>query len=255
MRNGIHFIYYGKGYLMANVLMSSGKKKYTKQPFLDYPQQIFDSMMYNTQLDPQKEQDFQSWSADRSNALGRDVMRDQSDYDLRGDFIGGSGLDGRGHGSDVGKKPNHPTFSESSKYSTAGQEGGRWSEGDNGQQYFTPSPHMMQDGERMNNLQSYLLDREKGVNLLSPYIAQPKQPDAPKNRLRNTEAIISDGDGSDLLIHTWPQQVRSQYLKHTQDEGNNALSAKQWSKANPEYFKGTSLGMSNDPLRYLLPSR
>jgi len=79
---------------------------------------------YNTPLSSTQEKDFQGWMKSQS----RDVSKDFFDYDLRGDWLQGAARDERGHGTDVFKKPNHPTFSEQSKYhGVDGNVGGVWS--------------------------------------------------------------------------------------------------------------------------------
>lgn len=140
----------------------------------------------NTQLNPMQEQEFQSWAQQRSLQLGRNVMNDLGDYDLRADFLAGKGLDPvTKHGSDIGKKPNHPTFSTGSKYSHLGQLGGRWTDDPgtlNGLPvagHFVPSPGMFADEARMNQLLAYMHNAEAptkdraGSLFLSPYIARP----------------------------------------------------------------------------------
>lgn len=122
----------------------------------------------NTQLTPMQERDFQVWADKRSKMLGRNVLNDLSDYDLRADFLASGGLDARGHGSDIGKKPNHPTFSTGSKYSTKGREGGAWTNNS-----FIPSTDMMKDEKRMRLLALYMKMNEPDQKFMSPYIANP----------------------------------------------------------------------------------
>lgn len=84
---------------------------------------------YDTKLPADKELQFQAWKAMHApNDSGRD-------YDLRGAFAAGvkpetSGPD-KGHFPDTFKKPNHPTFSNESKYATGenAAKAGHW-EGD-----------------------------------------------------------------------------------------------------------------------------
>ena len=66
-------------------------------------------------------------------------MGDLRDYDLRGAWRADpSSLSSNGHLSDRWKKPNHPTFSSESKYSSASTPGGNWV-GANGGWTFVPS--------------------------------------------------------------------------------------------------------------------
>lgn len=54
------------------------------------------------------------------------------------------------HYSDLGKLPNHPTFSDESKYSSKKYRGGTWSVNDKGQDVFTLSEDMMKSGAGKN---------------------------------------------------------------------------------------------------------
>lgn len=69
---------------------------------------------YDTKLTPSEEQEFRRWKA-------KYAPRDSGyDYDLRGAFKEGLRPDARtGHWPDKYKKPNHPTFSNESKYATS----------------------------------------------------------------------------------------------------------------------------------------
>lgn len=80
---------------------------------------------FNTKMTPEKEGDYQLWLADQSKARGRDMSKDHYDYDMRGYFNAGKGLnETEGHFPDTFKKPNHPTFSNESQYHGAPKPGG-----------------------------------------------------------------------------------------------------------------------------------
>lgn len=64
------------------------------------------------------------------------------DYDYGADGT----ADVRGHYSDKGKLPNHPTFSDESMYSGDKYRGGVWSTDDRGNDVFTPSVDMINSG-------------------------------------------------------------------------------------------------------------
>lgn len=99
----------------------------TKDP-LDY------SDRFNTKLSPEDEAKFQEWQK-ANPRLGNTY-----DYDSRGFWKAGAEQADNGHGSDQWKKPNHPTFSDQSQYSTAENgKGGSWSKDDDGHDVFTPS--------------------------------------------------------------------------------------------------------------------
>lgn len=87
------------------------------------------------------------------------------------DYSKAGKLDGRGHSSDAGKLPWHPTFSTQSKYSTNDNLGGTWGEKYNSEgrlvQTYTPSHEMI----RSNNtagLAEYMVNQERGTELLVP---------------------------------------------------------------------------------------
>lgn len=110
------------------------------------------SNKYNTQLTPEQEQVFQLWAANMSNKLGRDILNDLYDYDMRGAFLDGLTPDGNLHWSDKFKKPNHPTFSDGSIYHNVdGYKGGHWSKDEHGSFVFTPSDNMVYSDEDRKN--------------------------------------------------------------------------------------------------------
>lgn len=76
---------------------------------------------FETQLSGVEEQTFQNWKAVHA-------PKDSGmDYDLRGAFKAGLKPGPDGHWPDTYKKPNHPTFSDESIYSSlAGTKPGRW---------------------------------------------------------------------------------------------------------------------------------
>lgn len=92
---------------------------------------------YNTKLSYEEEAQFQKWA----KMEGRD--KDVYDYDIRGAWkelkTGKMSEDERGHLGDKYKKPNHPTFSDQSKYNGIdGYVGGTWSE-ENGKTVYRVS--------------------------------------------------------------------------------------------------------------------
>ncbi len=86
---------------------------------------------FNTQLTAREEALFMEW------AVHTNRVRDLYNYDLRGAWLELSGgtmsEDARGHLGDKYKKPNHPTFSDQSKYAKDMPErAGKWSTGAHG---------------------------------------------------------------------------------------------------------------------------
>jgi hypothetical protein len=91
---------------------------------------------FNTKLSADDETKFEEWQ--KSNPR----LGNTYDYDARGFWKDGAKTADNGHGSDAYKKPNHPTFSDQSQYSTsANGTGGQWSKDDSGHDVFTPSDH------------------------------------------------------------------------------------------------------------------
>lgn len=119
---------------------------------------------YNTKLSPGEESSFQDWLKTNSKTVGKDLSRDLSDYDLRGQFKETQGAPVEpGHGTDKWKKPNHPTFSNESVYhGKEGLEGGTWGNGT-----FTPGKTNLQQWS-VPELQNYFKTIEPDVNLVLP---------------------------------------------------------------------------------------
>lgn len=84
------------------------------------------------------------------------------DYDYSKD----QSVDGRGHNSDAGKLPNHPTFSDQSDYANEKTPGGHWGN-KNGKDTYTPSVQMVTDG-RAAGLGRYMKRVEPRVKLEAP---------------------------------------------------------------------------------------
>ena len=88
---------------------------------------------YNTKLSKAEEEKFQTWAEENGRAA------DLENYDLRGWWKQNGKQDSRGHFTDEFKKPNHPTFSDESKYNGVdGFKGGAWGKAGE-KDTFTPS--------------------------------------------------------------------------------------------------------------------
>lgn len=89
---------------------------------------------FNTVLPADAERAFEAWKAQHA-------PRDSgADYDLRGAFKEGLQPGADAHWSDEFKKPNHPTFSDQSRYAPYGAPG-RWSGDWNpATRVYTPPP-------------------------------------------------------------------------------------------------------------------
>ena len=88
------------------------------------------STAFDTKLTPQQEAEFQKW---KSQYAPKDSGYD---YDYRGAYLDGlKPSETNGHWSDKYKKPNHPTFSNESKYAKdMPQLAGHW----DGETYIPP---------------------------------------------------------------------------------------------------------------------
>ena len=92
---------------------------------------------YNTDLGDLEESAYQIYLDYQNRERGRDLDWDQGAYDGRGFWRSGASLGSNGHATDTYKKPNHPTFSNESKYADQYNPGGVWSP--NKPYTYTPS--------------------------------------------------------------------------------------------------------------------
>lgn len=117
---------------------------------------------FNTPLSPEEEAAFQKWAGKK--------IRDIYNYDLRGawrDISSGKVIpDERGHLPDTYKKPNHPTFSKESIYSTDDTPGGEWVEKNYKWQYIPSDTNLRYYSPQ--ELQDYFRTKEPDVRLLLP---------------------------------------------------------------------------------------
>jgi hypothetical protein len=84
---------------------------------------------FNTELNKEEQKEFNKWVTKESKRQGRDILMDRGAYDVQGFWKSGDykNMDEDNHGSDKWKKPNHPTFSNQSKYhGVDGFYGGNW---------------------------------------------------------------------------------------------------------------------------------
>lgn len=121
---------------------------------------------YNTALSPGDEQQFQAWAREK----GRE--RDVADYDLRGAWKANARQADNGHLPDTFKKPNHPTFSNESRYSGKdGNTGGRWIERKGGKWAFEPSDTNLRN-LTADELTAYFREAEPDAELRIPQHAR-----------------------------------------------------------------------------------
>ena len=120
------------------------------------------SALYNTKLTPKQEAEYQAW------ATAHHRQNDTYDYDMRGAWLGGAAQAENGHYPDTYKKPNHPTFSDQSKYNGVdGFIGGSWVGDDQNGWSFQASPSNLH-WQSPEQLQNYFKEREPTVKLLLP---------------------------------------------------------------------------------------
>lgn len=134
---------------------------------------------FNTKLTDEEERRFQEWAARQSQAAGRDVLMDLQDYDLRGQWKLENAPDfKRGqHGPDRFKKPNHPTFSDESIYSTAKTPGGKWVQMPDGGYEYHPSAAMLSSTHKnLDRMRQYFYNYEPDVTLVLPDGSRFKRP-------------------------------------------------------------------------------
>lgn len=115
---------------------------------------------FNTKLTDKEEAAYQKWAAEN----GR--QNDAYDYDMRGAWKEGVDQSENGHFPDTYKKPNHPTFSDESKYSDKDNKGGKWSKkGD--KDVFTPSDTNLKH-YKADELRNYFQTVEPTADLALP---------------------------------------------------------------------------------------
>ena len=153
---------------------------------------------YNTSLTKEEEEEFNKWAAKESKQQGRDILMDKGAYDIQGFWKSGDwkNRDADNHGTDLWKKPNHPTFSNQSKYHGAGGwYGGNWTE-DVGYQpskqtlnTYEPYYYDWLFGEEPNRPEYLDMSRYDGTNLPTPIVYQKGGPAKRFNtKLRGQEA-------------------------------------------------------------------
>lgn len=123
---------------------------------------------YNTKLSSGDEAKFQGWLK-QSGRTG-----DLRDYDMRGWWKNDKTQAANGHFSDEYKKPNHPTFSDESKYNGVdGNSGGHWGGTDDAPS-FTPSKSNLKN-LNADEMQDYFKRVEPTSELKLPASAADKR--------------------------------------------------------------------------------
>lgn len=134
---------------------------------------------YNTKLTKEEEKEFNKWAEKESKRQGRDILMDKGAYDIQGFWKSGDwkNMDADNHGNDTWKKPNHPTFSNQSKYhGVDGWYGGNWTE----EAGYQPSKQTLDTygfdyynwlfGEEPNRPEHLDMNRYDGENMGTPIV-------------------------------------------------------------------------------------
>lgn len=141
---------------------------------------------YNSPLSYDELTAFQNTVRRLSLGRNRDVAADMDDYDLQGAFLDGE-LRDDGHLTDRFKKPNHPTFSNESKYSNG--NGGEWERRDDGRWSFTAG----EDNHWSHReLFDYFRDIEPDAYLIYPPMIKNPERKETENALQN---VLQPRDG------------------------------------------------------------
>lgn len=119
---------------------------------------LFGGKSYDTLLEPAKETAFRAWAGNK--------IADTADYDLRGAWLANAQASSNGHLPDTYKKPNHPTFSDQSIYSTPGRQGGTWAGNDGNWSFWASQSNM--DQQSPLSLWDYFKKREPDATLILP---------------------------------------------------------------------------------------
>jgi len=137
-----------------------------------------DPKQFETKLSADQEEEFQRWLSEqnkRGNITDGDYKFYKENgygynYDFRAAYKQGlessiNEVDNMQHWGDIGKKPNHPTFSDESKYhKTSGYLGGSWQ----GEKYTPPSQQPSQPSEKSGTKPSVLVEQPIPVGVAAP---------------------------------------------------------------------------------------
>ena len=132
--------------------------------------------LFNTPLTPEQEAAYQAWGKQQAATRPdhRNPALDTYDYDMRGAWLSNAQAAANGHLPDTWKKPNEPTFSTQSKYSTPQMPGGAWGQQSDGTWTFTPSPFNLKMNSPEDLQRTWHRD-QPGSRLILP-MASPASP-------------------------------------------------------------------------------
>jgi len=181
------------------------------------PEMIFKEK-YNTPLTEEEKIKYDAWVTSESKRQGRDITMDLGAYDIQGFWKSGDymKMDEDNHGSDKWKKPNHPTFSNQSKYHNIdGYTGGTWAE-DGG---YTPSEYTRELYDK--NYYDRLFGREPNR---PEYLKLPKMQTAGET-VELEEGVIptkmtTDGYDLDEIVLSAPKRKKDTAFRDSDKDGN-----------------------------------
>ena len=197
------------------------------------PEMIFKEK-YNTPLTKEEKIEYDAWVAAESKRQGRDITWDLGTYDIQGFWKSGDHMkmDKDNHGSDKWKKPNHPTFSNQSKYHNVdGYVGGTWAE-DGG---YTPSDYTskLYDKNYYDRLFGREPNRPEYLKTLSvkTYVAPDPPKEQPKYGLVYKDRVLDFKDKivkGKTIVENPAEKIVNQYKEVLESDGfeiNNTLDA------------------------------
>ena len=229
--------------------------------------QTFDPSKYETKLSPEKEKEFNTWfdnqyHAGKINKGDYDFYKHNGygyDYDYRAAFLNNENAEKNGHWSDIGKKPNHQTFSVESKYNGVdGYQGGTW-EGDN---YIPPKKSGVEDendpiGTAYNNVNKSLNNvSDQYYNLQNSFqksdnttVSHPTMP------MSDISSRLNDLYHEKNSLAKTKSQIENVVNKTGLDVPDNVArnKVKQWVQSNPQNQNIDPDRFGIDELKQLAP--
>jgi hypothetical protein len=171
------YVFGGLKYETGGPVAKAVEKTLTIDPDAD-PETMFYGR-YNTPLTKREQEHFDNWAIKQSERQGRNILMDKGAYDIQGFWKAGDWkrMDADNHGTDTWKKPNHPTFSNHSRYHGAdGWYGGNWTEEAGYQPSKKTANTYSQEyysylfGNEPNRLEHIDMSRYDGKNLGTPVV-------------------------------------------------------------------------------------
>ncbi len=186
-------------------------------------------------------------------------VQESPDYDYRGAFEAGEGADGKGHFTDVFKRPSHPTFSTESKYNGQdGHIGGKWVTKGRGRYEFRASEWNLKNMSR-EQLMDYFDRVEVGNTVRFPdgtsYVGgSAVGPAAPFGDERAIALKIEESQAALDSIVTQTLEVAQRGDANKELEATELANALRMAPSdvapNLERFRATAKAMRENPRRW-----